>query len=141
MVILFVVLVAVVATTAMLLVRRRAPEGSYFEDGDRAAGVFGVIATGLAVLIASEETYPGADYSTEEIEFLLAMERYQREAGRIDERVHASYRRSSASSRAPTSSTYTGRTRPRCSRISRAGIRGGSSSRIPWRPARPSSGS
>ena len=35
----------------MLLVRRRAPEGSYFADGDRAAGVFGVIATGFAVLL------------------------------------------------------------------------------------------
>jgi hypothetical protein len=43
--------VTVVAITAMLLVRRRAPEGSYFEDGDRAAGVFGVLATGLAVLL------------------------------------------------------------------------------------------
>jgi amino acid transporter len=40
-----------VAVTAMLLVRRRAPEGGYFEDGDRAAGVFGVLATGFAVLI------------------------------------------------------------------------------------------
>ncbi len=48
---LIVVLVAVVATTAMLLVRRRAPAGSYFEDGDRAAGVFGVLATGFAVLL------------------------------------------------------------------------------------------
>jgi hypothetical protein len=36
---------------AMLLVRRTAPEGSYFEDGDRAAGVFGVLATGFAVLL------------------------------------------------------------------------------------------
>ena len=35
----------------MLFVRRSAPEGSYFEDGDRAAGVFGVLATGFAVLI------------------------------------------------------------------------------------------
>ena len=43
--------VSVIATTAMLLVRRRAPEGSYFEDGDRAAGVFGVLATGFAVLL------------------------------------------------------------------------------------------
>ena len=43
--------VSVVAITAMLLVRRRAPEGSYFEDGDRAAGVFGVLATGFAVLL------------------------------------------------------------------------------------------
>jgi hypothetical protein len=42
---------AVLAITAMLLVRRRAPEGSYFEDGDRAAGVFGVLATGFAVLV------------------------------------------------------------------------------------------
>ena len=43
--------VAAVAITAMLLVRRRAPEGSYFTDGDRASGVFGVIATGFSVLL------------------------------------------------------------------------------------------
>ena len=36
-----------VAVAAMLLVRRQAPEGSYFEDGDRASGVFGVLATGF----------------------------------------------------------------------------------------------
>src|SRR4051812_30935100 len=42
---------AAVAIGAMLLVRRRAPEGSYFNDGDRAAGVFGVLATGFAVLL------------------------------------------------------------------------------------------
>jgi hypothetical protein len=48
---LVVVGVAAVAITAMLLVRRRAPAGSYFEDGDRAAGVFGVLATGFAVLL------------------------------------------------------------------------------------------
>jgi Protein of unknown function (DUF4239) len=35
--------------TAMLLVRRRAPEGSYFKDGDRASGVFGVLAGGFAI--------------------------------------------------------------------------------------------
>ena len=40
-----------IAVGAMLLVRRRAPEGSYFADGDRAAGVFGVIATGFSVLL------------------------------------------------------------------------------------------
>jgi hypothetical protein len=39
------------AVGAMLAVRRRAPEGSYFSDGDRAAGVFGVLATGFAVLL------------------------------------------------------------------------------------------
>ena len=39
------------AVVVMLVVRRRAPEGSYFNDGDRAAGVFGVLATGFAVLL------------------------------------------------------------------------------------------
>jgi hypothetical protein len=33
----------------MLLVRRRAPEGSFFADGDRASGVFGVLAGGFAI--------------------------------------------------------------------------------------------
>jgi hypothetical protein len=42
--------VTALAIAAMLLVRRRAPHGGYFEDGDRAAGVFGVLATGFAVL-------------------------------------------------------------------------------------------
>jgi hypothetical protein len=40
-----------VAIGAMLLVRRRAPAGSWFQDGDRAAGVFGVLATGFSVLL------------------------------------------------------------------------------------------
>jgi hypothetical protein len=46
-----VILVVVDAATiaAMLLVRRRAPEGSYFTDGDRASGVFGVLAGGFAI--------------------------------------------------------------------------------------------
>lgn len=39
------------AVTAMLLVRRKAPDGGYFADGDRAAGVFGVLATGFSVLL------------------------------------------------------------------------------------------
>ena len=42
---------ATVAVTALLLVRRRAPAGGFFEDGDRAAGVFGVLATGFSVLL------------------------------------------------------------------------------------------
>src|SRR3954447_7743702 len=42
---------AALAIAVMLLVRSRAPEGSYFEDGDRAAGVFGVLATGFAILV------------------------------------------------------------------------------------------
>jgi hypothetical protein len=40
-----------VAVAAMLLVRRRAPDGSFFSDGDRASGVFGVLATGFALLL------------------------------------------------------------------------------------------
>src|SRR4051794_28071801 len=49
----FLVIAAVTAVGvgALLLVRRRAPEGGYFEDGDRAAGVFGVLATGFSVLL------------------------------------------------------------------------------------------
>jgi hypothetical protein len=49
--VIIVLAVAVVAIAAMLLVRRSAPAGSYFEDGDRASGIFGVLATGFAVLI------------------------------------------------------------------------------------------
>jgi hypothetical protein len=40
-----------VAVAVMLLVRRRAPEGGYFTDSDRAAGIFGVLATGFSVLL------------------------------------------------------------------------------------------
>ena len=49
----FVIIIAVtaVAVAAMLFVRRTAPEGGYFEDGDRASGVFGVLATGFSVLL------------------------------------------------------------------------------------------
>jgi hypothetical protein len=50
---LWVIVILIVANavtiSAMLLVRRRAPEGSYFTDGDRASGVFGVIAGGFAI--------------------------------------------------------------------------------------------
>jgi hypothetical protein len=48
------VIVAVVTTGAvgaLLLVRRSAPEGGHFQNGDRAAGVFGVLATGFALLL------------------------------------------------------------------------------------------
>ncbi len=48
----FVTIVATTVTVAsMLLVRRQAPEGSYFTDGDRASGVFGVLATGFSILL------------------------------------------------------------------------------------------
>src|SRR6478609_10977054 len=48
---LVVVVTAAIAITALLLVRRNAPDGSYFHDGDRASGFFGVLATGFAVLL------------------------------------------------------------------------------------------
>jgi hypothetical protein len=48
---LIVVVTTGVAISAMLFVRRTAPDGGYFNDGDRAAGVFGVLATGFAVLL------------------------------------------------------------------------------------------
>ena len=48
---LVVVAATAVAVAAMLAVRLRAPEGSYFSDSDRAAGIFGVIATGFSVLL------------------------------------------------------------------------------------------
>ena len=61
------IIVAAVGVTvaAMLYVRRRAPDGSYFNDGDRASGVFGVLATGFSVLLGfivflAFETYDGA---------------------------------------------------------------------------------
>jgi hypothetical protein len=48
---LIIVACTALAVGAILLVRRGAPEGGYFADGDRAAGVFGVIATGFSVLL------------------------------------------------------------------------------------------
>ena len=48
---LIVLAVTAVSVTIMLLVRRGAPAGSRFEDGDRAAGVFGVLSTGFAIML------------------------------------------------------------------------------------------
>jgi hypothetical protein len=48
---LIIFVVSAAAVAVMLLVRRGAPEGSRFTDGDRASGVFGVLATGFAVLL------------------------------------------------------------------------------------------
>jgi hypothetical protein len=42
---------SLLAIASILLVRRKAPDGGYFHDGDRAAGVFGVLATGFSVLL------------------------------------------------------------------------------------------
>ena len=49
--VLLVVGVTAVTVAAMLLARRRAPVDGYFTNGDRAAGVFGVLATGFSVLL------------------------------------------------------------------------------------------
>lgn len=49
--VLIVAVAVAVGITAMLFARRRAPDGSWFNDGDRASGVFGVLATGFAVLL------------------------------------------------------------------------------------------
>ena len=44
-----VVVADAIAIASILFVRRGAPEGSYFTDGDRASGVFGMLATGFAI--------------------------------------------------------------------------------------------
>jgi amino acid transporter len=67
------------AVAAMLLVRRRAPEGSYFADGDRAAGVFGVLATGFSVLLGfivflAFESYDQSRAGAEEEALVLAQQ-------------------------------------------------------------------
>lgn len=46
---LILVVADILAIATMLVVRRGAPEGSYFKDGDRASGVFGVLAGGFAI--------------------------------------------------------------------------------------------
>jgi len=77
--IVIVVVVDAIAVTAMLLVRRRAPEGSFFTDGDRASGVFGVLATGFAifagfVLFLSFTTYDQSRAGAEEEALVVAQQ-------------------------------------------------------------------
>ncbi len=72
---------AAFTVTAMLLVRRNAPDGSYFNDGDRAAGVFGVLATGFAVLLGfvvflAFEAYDGARAGAES-EAIVVTQQFQ----------------------------------------------------------------
>ncbi len=62
---LIVVVAVVIAIALMLGVRRRAPAGGFFNDSDRAAGVFGVVGTAFSVLLAfviflAFETYTSA---------------------------------------------------------------------------------
>jgi hypothetical protein len=73
--------VTAVAIAAMLLVRRRAPEGSYFQDGDRASGVFGVLAGGFAifagfVIFLAFTTYDQSRNGSES-EALLVAQQYE----------------------------------------------------------------
>jgi hypothetical protein len=68
-----------IAIAAMLLVRRNAPDGGYFNDGDRASGVFGVLATGFSVLLGfivflTFETYDGARAGAEVEALTLAQQ-------------------------------------------------------------------
>lgn len=49
---LIVVATTAIAVGALLLLRRRAPHGGHFVDTSRAAGVFGILATSFAVLLA-----------------------------------------------------------------------------------------
>ena len=70
---------AALAVTAMLLVRRGAPEGSRFTDGDRASGVFGVLATGFSVLLGfvvflAFESYDQSRSGAEEEALVLAQQ-------------------------------------------------------------------
>lgn len=62
---LIVVVAVATAVALMLTVRRRAPAGGFFNDNDRAAGVFGVVGTAFSVLLAfviflAFETYTSA---------------------------------------------------------------------------------
>jgi hypothetical protein len=71
--------VTAVAVAAMLLVRRGAPEGSRFADGDRASGVFGVLATGFSVLLGfvvflAFESYDQSRLGAEEEALVLAQQ-------------------------------------------------------------------
>jgi hypothetical protein len=71
--------VVALAVTAMLLVRRRAPEGSRFKDGDRASGVFGVLATGFSVLLGfvvflAFESYDQSRSGAEEEALVIAQQ-------------------------------------------------------------------
>ena len=77
-----IVVVAVASSiAAMLLVRRRAPEGSFFTDGDRASGVFGVLAGGFAifagfVIFLAFTTYDQSRAGAE-AEALLVIQQYE----------------------------------------------------------------
>jgi len=78
---LIVIVVTAAAITAMLLVRRRAPDGSFFHDGDRASGIFGVLATGFAILLGLVVVLAFTSYdesrSGAEAEALVVAQQYE----------------------------------------------------------------
>jgi hypothetical protein len=69
------------AIAALLFVRRGAPEGSYFADGDRASGFFGVLAAGFAILLGFVVFLAFATYeqsrSGAETEALLVVQQFE----------------------------------------------------------------
>lgn len=76
---LIIVVVTSSAITAMLVVRSRAPDGGYFTDSDRAAGIFGVIATGFSVLLGllvflGFESYDSSRRGAEEEALVVAQQ-------------------------------------------------------------------
>ena len=103
--------VTAVAIGAMLLVRRRAPEGSYFQDGDRASGVFGVLAAGFAIMLGfviflAFERYDAARSGAEQ-EALFVVQQFRRRNSCPPARVNGSLGSSSATG--ATSCTRSGR--------------------------------
>lgn len=72
---------AVVAIGALLLARRRAPDGGVFNDSDRAAGIFGVLATGLFLMLGFVVFLAFASYdesrSGGEVEALMVVQQVE----------------------------------------------------------------
>jgi hypothetical protein len=70
-----------IAIAALLFIRRTAPDGGYFHDGDRAAGFFGVLATGFALLLGFIVFLAFASYDQSragaETEALLVLQQYE----------------------------------------------------------------
>lgn len=76
-----VVLAVGIGVGAMLLARTKAPAGSWFHDGDRAAGVFGVLATGFALFLGLVVVLAFTSYDESragaETEALLVAQQYE----------------------------------------------------------------
>lgn len=78
---LVVVVASALAIGSLLFVRRRAPEGGYFNDSDRAAGIFGVLATAFFFLLGFIIFLAFASYDESrqgaETEALLVAQQFQ----------------------------------------------------------------